>query len=335
MPAIAGKGSWRKGAVLLLILLLAGAAAALLFQFSEPLKRRFHGVKPGVTLQGKALEGLLEDEVRTIVTQMASHEGREAVDAEVELEKERIIPELNGVELDPEATIREIMKAKQQKQVEPVYHELPPQLCWDHYPALPAEQGNPRKLSVALMINVAWGEEELPEMLRVLKKEQARGTFFLVGRWAEKNGALVERIAEEGHELGNHGYCDNETFPQLDAHGAARSLRQTNEIIFESAGSYPRFFTPHKGEYNELTLETVSRQGMRTVLWSLDTVDWQKPGVKAMEEKITAHLAPAQIILMHPTADTVELLRVILPHIREQGLAVVGVGELLDPGWWR
>ncbi|NLA04279.1 MAG: polysaccharide deacetylase family protein [Firmicutes bacterium] len=327
------KGKWWKGAVLLLLLL--GAAAVLVFQFNEPLRRRFHGVKAGVTLQGKALEGLLEHEVKALVSQMAAHEGREAVAAQVDPGKERIIPELNGVELDRGATVRLIMKAKPEEQLSPIYCKLPPPLCWDHYPALPAEQGNPRKPSVALMINVAWGEEELPEMLRVLKKEQARATFFLVGRWAEKNGALVEKIAAAGHELGNHGYSDSETFPELDARSAARSLRQTNEIIFEAAGCYPRYFTPHKGEYNELTLELVSRQGMRTVLWSLDTVDWQKPGVEAMKRKITANLAPAQIILMHPTADTVELLQLILPHIREKGLSAVSVGELLDPDWWK
>ena len=54
-----------------------------------------------------------------------------------------------------------------------------------------------------------------------------------------------------------------------------------------------------------------------------------------MEEKIINNLAPAQIILMHPTADTVQLLKVILPRIRERGLAVVSVGELLDARWWR
>ncbi len=327
------KREWWKGAIL--ILLLVGAAAVLIFQFGEPLRRRFQGVKPGVTLQGRPMEGLLHHEVATAVSRMAAHERREPVNAQVDEGKERIIPELNGLEVDREATVERIMGAQPGERLEPVYSEITPSLCWDHYPGLPAEEGNPRKPCVALMINVAWGEEELPEMLDVLEKEKARATFFLVGRWAEQNEAFIEKIADDGHELGNHGYSDSETFPELDAWGAARSLRKTNEIIHDAAGCYPRYFTPHKGEYNELTLEIVSRQGMRTVLWSLDTVDWQKPGVKAMEEKIINNLAPAQIILMHPTADTVQLLKVLLPRIRERGLAVVSVGELLDARWWR
>jgi len=54
-------------------------------------------------------------------------------------------------------------------------------------------------------------------MLRVLQKEDARATFFLVGRWAEQNEALIGQIAAGGHELGNHGYSDDETFTELDA----------------------------------------------------------------------------------------------------------------------
>lgn len=281
------------------------------------------------------MEYLLSSEVDVIVREMAQHEGREAVSAQIDLDKDRIIPELNGLAVDCEDTVELVMSARPGEQLNPVYSELYPPICWEQYPAMVAEQGNPRKSCVALMINVAWGEEELPGMLRLLNEEQAGATFFLVGRWAEKNGAIVEEIAAGGHELGNHGYSDGETFPELDAWSSVRSIRQTNEIIFEAAGCYPRYFTPHKGEFSPLTLEIVSRQGMRTVLWSLDTVDWQKPGVKKMEERIMSRLAPGQIILMHPTADTVLLLKEILPQMRERGLAVVSVGELLDPGWWR
>ena len=70
-------------------------------------------------------------------------------------------------------------------------------------------------------------------------------------------------------------------------------------------GEYPQYFTPHEGEYNRLVLETVSRQGMRTVLWTLDTVDWMNPGVEKMHERVTEKIHAGAIVLMHPTGDTV------------------------------
>ncbi|NLA26226.1 MAG: polysaccharide deacetylase family protein [Firmicutes bacterium] len=322
---------WWKGAAI--FMLLATAVALLYFQFDEPLRRRYKGVRPGVVLQSESMEYLLRPEVAAIVSRMARHQGREAVNAEIDPGGERIIPELNGLEIDQEATVDLLMKAPAGETITPIYREVLPPLRWEHYPAVPAEQGNPRKPCISLMINVAWGEEELPEMLRVLKEEKACATFFITGRWAEKNEALLQQIAAEGHELGSHGYSDDEVFPELDAWGAARSIRQTNEILFDAVGSYPLYFTPHKGEYNEMALEIVSRQGMRTVLWSLDTVDWQNPGVDLMRQRILRNLAPGKIILMHPTEDTVQFLRDVLPQIKDQGLALVSIAELFDPRW--
>ena len=72
---------------------------------------------------------------------------------------------------------------------------------------------------------------------------------------------------------------------------------------------------------------------MRTVLWTLDTVDWQEPGVAAMREKILSGIGPGKIVLMHPTKDTVTLLEAIIPVIQERNLAVVTMAELFDPAW--
>lgn len=330
MPESRPGGRWWRWAVP--ALLVAAAVAALYYQFDEPLRRHFNGVQPGVTLQGKPVERLYRSEVAELVARMAGRQGRDPVSAEIVAAGERIIPELNGLEIDEESTVEAVMKAAAGKKLRPVFREVLPPVRWDHYPALPAEQGNPRKACISLMINVAWGEEFLPEMLQLLREEKAVATFYLTGRWAEKHEPLLRQIAAAGHELGNHGYADDEVFPELDSWAMARSIRQTNEVIFDAVGSYPRYFTPHKGEYNPLTLEIVSRQGMRTVLWSLDTVDWQKPGVELMRQRITRNLAPGQIILMHPTADTVQLLREILPWIEEQGLSVVSAAELFNPG---
>ncbi len=333
MPENRSRGRWWKWAVT--ALLIVAAVAALYSQFDEPLRRHFKGVQPGVTLQGEPVERLFPSEVAEVVTRMAASQGRDPVSAEIDPAAERIIPELNGLEIDQEATVDAVMKAAAGERLFPVFRELLPQLRWDHYPALPSERGNARKSCISLMINVAWGEEFIPEMLHLLQEEKARATFFLTGRWAEKHENLIQQIADAGHELGNHGYADDEVFPELDSWEMARSIRQTNEIIYDAVGSYPLYFTPHRGEYNPLMLEIVSRQGMRTVLWSLDTVDWQKPGVEVMRRRITRNLAPGQIILMHPTADTVQLLREILPWIEEQGLSVVSAAELFDPGLLR
>lgn len=318
---------------------LAGAIAGLLvlaallsYHYYDPIYRYFNGVKAGVNFRGEDLGGLLKEEVALIVAGAAREEGREPVNAEPEAATGAIIPGLNGIELDQQLILDRIMSAPRGATIEPLYRQIPPARRLEDYPSLFIYKGNLRRPAVGLMINVAWNRDDsLQPMLDVLETMRAGGTFFLTGRWAEKNPDLLQMIYDGGHELASHGYSDTEVFPDLTAEEMALSLRKTSEIIFEATGEYPRYFTPHKGEYNPLTLEVVSRHNMRMLLWTLDTVDWSKPGVEAMKNKIMEGLSPGAIILMHPTGETVEFLAQVLPLINRQGLKVVTLRELLSP----
>ncbi len=316
----------------LLITGLAVLAAVLGYHYYDPLYRSFNGAKAGVHFQGENMSRLLREEVALVVAEAARGEGREPVNAVIEPETGAVIPELNGIELNQPLTVDRIMSAPRETTVKPEYRQVEPALRLDDYPSLVICKGNPGKPAVGLMINVAWNlEDSLQSILEVLQTEKAGGTFFVTGRWAEKNYDLIHRIFAEGHELASHGYSDAEVFPDLSAEEMAVSLRKTSEIIYEVTGQYPRYFTPHKGEYNPLTLEVVSRHGMRTLLWTLDTVDWMKPGVEAMKTRIMNGLSPGAIILMHPTENTAVFLAQTLPLIKQQGLKVVAMNELLSP----
>ena len=59
---------------------------------------------------------------------------------------------------------------------------------------------------VSFIINVAWGNEYLSDMLATLKEHHVSATFFLEGRWAQKNPELAKMISEAGHEVGNHSF---------------------------------------------------------------------------------------------------------------------------------
>ncbi|NMA92386.1 MAG: polysaccharide deacetylase family protein [Firmicutes bacterium] len=323
---------WRITRLVIGLLLLVLAAALIYYRF-DPAYRYFNGVKAGVHFRGENLGGLLAEEVALVVAEVAREEGREPVNAIVEPETGALVPELNGIEVDRQLTVEAILAAPRDSTVEPVYRQTVPARRSEDYPSLLIYKGNSRKPAVGLMINVAWNRDDsLQPMLALLEAEGAQGTFFLTGRWVEEHRDLARKIDAGGHELASHGYSDLEVFPDLTAEEMESSLRQTNEIIFEICGRYPRYFTPHKGEYNPLTLEVVSRHDMRLLLWSLDTIDWSSPGVEAMQERIMAGLHPGAIILMHPTGDTVEFLARVLPLIAEQGLQVVAMSELLGPG---
>lgn len=70
----------------------------------------------------------------------------------------------------------------------------------------PIYEVQPGHQQVGLLINVDWGEAVLPDLLKALEQENISATFFITGRFAEKQEQLVQAIAAAGHEIGNHGY---------------------------------------------------------------------------------------------------------------------------------
>jgi len=254
-------------------------------------------------------------------------------EAVYDVSSNHIIPELWGYKVNLQESVEKIMSASKGENVFPVYEPIFPEVTLDDYPSAIVSRGNPQKEQIALMINVAWGTEYLLPMLDVMERENALATFFVVGKWAEQNISLLKEIVLRGHLLGNHGHTDSIVYTELSGEEITAGLKEVNNLIFSITGQQPRYFTPHKGEYNELLLEAVSRQGMRTVLWSIDTVDWNNPGVDKMKTKILDNLHQGAIVLMHPTQDTVTLLKEIIPVVRIKGYDFVTVAELLNPNY--
>lgn len=315
------------------LLLLATIICAFFFKdhLATYYTRYIHGVKPEVTFLEQELGGLTRNEVEAIVDAEFGTWQTDPIDALYDPGFNSIVPELWGYEVDIAETVDKIMSASRAEQIVPVLKPLLPEIAMQDYPSAFIERGNPQKRSIALMINVAWGTEHLLPMLEVLAAEDARATFFVVGRWAEQNEALLQEINRQGHLIANHGWNDALVFSELTVEEMEYSIGETNKIVRAATGLEPDYFTPHKGDYNELVLETISRRGMRTIMWSIDTVDWQEPGVEVMRARVLENLHTGAIILAHPTAETVTLFKEIIPIINDKGLKLVTMDELLNP----
>ena len=148
---------------------------------------------------------------------------------------------------------------------------------------------------VSLMFNVYWGTEEVDGILSVLEEYEAQATFFIGGSWADDNADCVRRIAAAGHVIGSHGYFhrDHTTLGYEDTVNAAQSL------------------------------------GLKTILWSKDTVDWRDKDEDTCYLRATKDVSAGEFVLMHPMPHTLAALPRILEFYREQGLRAVTVGENL------
>lgn len=99
----------------------------------------------------------------------------------------------------------------------------------------PLEHVNAQKKAIALAINVDWGEECIPKMLVILAEHKAKVTFFVTGRWAQKNPELLKYMASQGHQVENHGYYHSHP-DKLSVVQNKDELLRTEKAIFEIIG---------------------------------------------------------------------------------------------------
>lgn len=182
---------------------------------------------------------------------------------------------------------------------------------------------------IAISFDACWGASFTPDILRILQENDLKTTFFLTGFWVEKYPEMVQKIAEEGHEIGNHTY----SHPHLNALGEEQikeELEKVNKMIFELTAQKPDLFRPPFGEYNNKVVSVAEKAGYRPIQWSIDSLDWQELGKEPMVERVTTMLHPGAIVLFHNNARyTVEALPEIITFVQEQGYQIVPVSELI------
>lgn len=247
----------------------------------------------------------------------------------------KAIPGYNGREVDIEATYAQAQaigaKPGSADDFPWVYKELSPRIGLDDLPKMPIYRGNPNKPMVGLMINVAWGNEHLKPILETLKKEKVSATFFFDGSWLSKNAELAQEIVQLGHEASNHAY----THPNMSSLGLARQrqeIERTEALLKTKLGVTNRWFAPPSGDFNQQTVQAASDYGLKTVLWTLDTVDWRNPPASSVISKVSARVQAGTLILMHPTQTTEDSLDEIIRIIRSKGLVPGTVSETLSEG---
>lgn len=172
-----------------------------------------------------------------------------------------------------------------------------------------------------------------PQVLDILNRHGARGTFFVVGQNASRNPSILARAAAEGHEIGSHTYSHIKmTGREM---GNVRSeIERTSSIIERATGTCPRVMRPPYGATNSrLVSMMVDEYGMKSVLWDVDTRDWQHPGVDVVVQRAVGGAKPGSIILVHDIhQSTLQALEGIVSGLQARGFTLVTVSQLIELG---
>lgn len=258
----------------------------------------------------------------------AARQRREPVDARID-RVWKAIPGYNGLEVDLDATYRKAIEAPD-RPIQYVYRQLAPKVHLSQLGNVPIYRGNPEKPMASFMINVAWGNEYIVPILNTLDQEKVKATFFLDGSWLKKNPELAKEIQKRGHELSNHAYSHPD-MSRLSRARATQEIEKTEMLLQQTLGVKNSWFAPPSGDFNQQTVDLAAEFGLKTVLWTLDTLDWKHPPPESVINKIGSKVESGSLILMHPTDSSTASLKGMIHAIRSKGLVLGTVSQTLSP----
>ncbi|HMJ64452.1 MAG TPA: polysaccharide deacetylase family protein, partial [Candidatus Binatia bacterium] len=178
-----------------------------------------------------------------------------------------------------------------------------------------------------------------PKILDILKAANVKATFFVVGVNAERYPALVRRIVNEGHEIGNHTYYHPNLALCWPEH-IRLELNATQLLLETITGRATTLFRPPYAadtgptELSELApLKIAEDLNYLVVLENIDPQDWAKPGAEIILRRIKQQRHDGSVILLHDAggdrSQTVEALPRILDWLHTRGDTIVPLSTLL------
>ncbi|MCR4440916.1 MAG: polysaccharide deacetylase family protein [Peptococcaceae bacterium] len=193
----------------------------------------------------------------------------------------------------------------------------------------PVYIGNTQEKAVAIMVNVDWGEKVLPAMIKMFKNKRIEATFFITGRFAQKNQELVQEIARSGFEIGNHGY----SHPHPNSMGLEQNKNEiikTEQVLTGLNVKVSKIFAPPYGEHQQHVLKAANSLGYKTIMWTIDTLDWQDPSPEAIIKKVLSKADNGALVLTHPKECTVAALPAVIDALRAQDFSFKTVTGILQ-----
>ncbi|MEP6936452.1 MAG: glycosyltransferase [Chthoniobacterales bacterium] len=209
------------------------------------------------------------------------------------------------------------------------------------FPQFPTlyHQGAGGEHQVAITFDDGPDPEWTPKILDILKANNVKAAFFLVGANAEKYPTIVRRIVAEGHEIGNHTYYHPNLGLCWPEH-IRLELNATQLLIQTVTGRATTLFRPpyaadtSPSRITELTpLQIAQDLGYLVVLENIDPQDWARPGADLILQRVKQSRRDGSIILLHDAggdrSQTAEALPQILEYLHNRGDSVVSLSTLL------
>ena len=163
-------------------------------------------------------------------------------------------------------------------------------------------------------------------LLDGLRERNAKGTFFLVGEEIDEARDIVERMREDGHQIGNHTWS-HKRLDEISTDEAAQEIGKTDALLKSVAGDAEYWLRPPYGFLRDGAEKSL---GVPVVKWSLDPRDWESRDADKVVQAVMEAVKPGDIVLLHDIYPTsVEAALRLMDALAADGYQFVTVEELL------
>ena len=179
--------------------------------------------------------------------------------------------------------------------------------------------------AVALTFDDGPNPNTTPIALELLKKYNAKGTFFMVGKAVAGNEEIIKQVVAEGHQIGNHSWS-HPLLTKISLEQAKSQINDTTEALKKASGQDVHIMRPPYGGINVAIQAAVDQS---FILWDVDTLDWKNRNTASIMKEVRK-ARPGSIILMHDVHQTsINALPTVLQYLTEQGFELVTIDELM------
>ena len=218
---------------------------------------------------------------------------------------------------------------QKEAQVKGLYHTVPKSFFGK---TINSAKLSPENKVIALTFDDGPWPKHTAQILDILKKNQVKGTFFVVGRMLKNYPDLGKRIVNEGHTIANHTW--NHWYHYFNKQAAALEIDRTSNLIYNTTGVKTTLFRPPGGKLHNGLAAYAKSKNYTVVMWSADSIDYRLPPPSTLVNRVMRQSTPGGIVLMHDgggnRSSTVAALPMMIENYRKKGYRFVTVPELLQ-----
>lgn len=179
--------------------------------------------------------------------------------------------------------------------------------------------------TIALTFDDGPSADYTPQVLALLERHNAKGTFFCIGEKIMRFPELIKTMHAKGHTIGNHSFSHRNSLPMFSTSRIKRELEQTNQWIYDITGIKCQLFRPPFGVTNPNIAKAVRQLGMCSIGWDIRSFDTSKHPDKVIKD-VVKKIKPGAIVLLHDDRPhTPKILEAILLYAQEKHYTCVAL----------